>query len=849
MKAPKRKFQDGGVVQLRPSGIYQCTRSGDRMSTCTPHLDTKMLTETLCNTLKFYDTSGLRENSLQIMSNGTERRPGEVDGDLASILSRPTRIFSDTWTPGTSFYKAANIWSSFLGDATIADKISHFARLRGKMVVRLLINGNAMYYGTLVMHYSPFALVDEMYTATGNPDPAEFVQIMQKPHVCFDATTTTGASMELPTLLPNDWIDLTDSQMITRMGYLYIHDLNVLEHANAGTDPLTVTLVAWMEDVELYLPTSTSEVVDHCKEEHKKGDEYETARTRPLSISGTLTTVANVAAAASALPVIGPFSKATEIVTRAGASVAKLFGYSRPPLLGAPEPFVPRYLSSLANCDVPEAVQKLSMTGRQEVCIDSSPLGIDTGDELQLAKLVGKEGYLTTFTWSPSNQVDSRLMGFGVNPMYHYPSTKSSGAYALTPLAYFSQPFKYWRGSIKYRFEIVASAFHRGRLRVVWDPVLYSLSAPFNQNFSVVLDIAEQRNFTVVVPYGAAQPYLENNRTPEDGIIFGSSYSAVDEAQDNGNLAVVVLNELSTMQNSADNVVYVNVYVSAGDDFRVAMPCAEKIMENRFVSTSEIISESGADPTLVLSDAPITGGNVDSRVDEVVFGETVVSFRTLLKRYNLSCAFSPTSLGAAHSVNRYTISSFPPYRGAVTGARDSYNYACHTLLNHLAPCFLGYRGGIRHKFIHMSPARSSLLAASLGDSGPSGVAYAHDVYDMGDGVTFVYNATEGVQDNPWRGLSGTALTPSSEQPVLEVEVPHYTSRKYVHTRTLATETLVDDTEKNVSSRAPSLNISVYAPAASSQFPVLDFVSIGEDFNLLYFICTPLIYRGAAAAPA
>jgi hypothetical protein len=562
--------------------------------------------------------------------------------------------------------------------------------------------------------------------------------------------------------------------------------------------------------------------------------------------------VANVAAAASALPIIGPFSKATEILTRAGASVAKLFGYSRPPLLGAPEPFVPRYLSSLANCDVPEAVQKLSMAGRQEVCIDSSPLGIDTGDELQLARLVGKEGYLTTFTWSPSNQVDSRLMGFGVNPMYHYPSVKNPGAYALTPLAYFSQPFKYWRGSIKYRFEIVASAFHRGRLRVVWDPVLYSLSAPFNQNFSVVLDIAEQRNFTVVVPYGAAQPYLENNRTPEDGIIFGSSYSAVDETQDNGNLAVMVLNELSTMQNSADNVVYVNVYVSAGDDFRVAMPCAEKIMENRFVSTSEIVSESGADPTLVLSDAPITGGNVDSRVDEVVFGETVVSFRSLLKRYNLSCAFSPTIVNGENSINRYTVSSFPPYRGAVDGARDSYNYACHTLLNHLAPCFLGYRGGIRHKFVQLSPDRSGLLAASLGDTGPTGVTYNHDYYSMGDGVTFVYNASEGIQDNPWRGLSGTAITPSFNQPVLEVEVPHYTSRKYVHTRSLGTETLVADNSKNVLSRAPSLNVSMYTPSnytSSRHFPVLDFVSIGEDFNLLYFICTPLIYRGAAPAPS
>jgi len=363
------------------------------------------------------------------------------------------------------------------------------------------------------------------------------------------------------------------------------------------------------------------------------------------------------------------------------------------------------------------------------------------------------------------------------------------------------------------------------------------------------LDIAEQRDFTVVVPYGAAQPYLENTRQPEDGVIYGTTFSSVSSEQDNGTLAVMVLNELSTIQPTATNVVYVNVYVSAGEDFRVAMPCAEKIMENRFVSTSEIITESGVDPTLVIADAPITEGNVDSRVDEVVFGETVVSFRTLLKRYNLSCGLSPTINAAANSVNRFTISSFPPYRGAVAGARDTYNYACHTLLNHLAPCFLGYRGGIRHKFVHMSPNRSGLLAASLGDSGPGGVTYSHDAYDAGNGVTFAYNVSEGFQDNPWRGLSGTVLTPSTNQPVLEVEVPYYTSRKYVHTRNIGTETIVPTTTKNVTNRAPSLNVSVFAPAVSGHFPLLDFVSIGEDFNLLFFICTPLLYRGASPAPA
>lgn len=809
-----------------------------------------MLTETLCNTLKFYDTSGLRENSYKNLFNGTERRPGETDGNLASMLSRPTRIFSDNWTPGTNFHRGINIWGAFLSDSTVKEKISYFARLRGKLVVRLLVNGNSMYYGKLVMHYTPFSQVDAVSTVSTVPDTAEWVQIMQKPHVSFDATTTTGATMELPMLIPNDWIDLTDTDLLPRMGTLYVQDLNTLDHANNCSEPLTVTLVAWMEDVELYLPTSTSEIVTISKAEKTGEDEYEAAKTKPLSVSAALTTVSNVAAAASALPVVGPFAKATEIVTRAGASVAKMFGYSRPPMLDPPEVFVPRYLGSLANCDVPETVQKLTLNGRQEVCVDSSPIGVDVGhDELQLSNLVGKEGYLTTFTWSSANGTDARLMAFSVNPMYHAPSTLTTGAYALTPLAYFSQPFRYWRGSIKYRFEIVASSFHRGRLRIVWDPLLYSLTAPFNRNFSVVLDIAEQRDFTVVVPYGAAQPYLVNTRQPEDGVIYGSAYSSVDEERDNGSLAVIVLNELSAIRNSPSNVCYVNVYVSAGDDFRVAMPCAEKIMENRFVSTSEIVSESGADTTLQLSTAPITDGDMHDRVDEVVFGETILSFRSLLKRYNLSCAFAPTVNSADNVVNRYSISSFPVYRGAVSGARDSYNYSCHTLLNHLAPCFLGYRGAIRHKFVHMAPDQASSLAVSLGDTGPNGLTYDHSVYALGAGATCLYNASDGIVDNPWRGLSGTALTPSNEQPILEVEVPYYLSRKYVNTRVIGVETSLATVQKNVASRPPSLNFSVYLPPSSHTYPVLDFVSVGEDFNLVFFISTPLLFRGAAAAPA
>jgi hypothetical protein len=68
-----------------------------------------------------------------------------------------------------------------------------------------------------------------------------------------------------------------------------------------------------------------------------------------------------------------------------------------------------------------------------------------------------------------------------------------------TALAYASFPFRYWRGSLKFRFEVVCSKFHRGRLRLLYDPKAVPNVADFNKNYQTILDLDESTDLTVEV--------------------------------------------------------------------------------------------------------------------------------------------------------------------------------------------------------------------------------------------------------------------------------------------------------------------------------------------------------------
>jgi hypothetical protein len=328
------------------------------------------------------------------------------------------------------------------------------------MHIKLLINGNAFYYGRALLAYEPLAVFDNTsynkQVRNNAYNTADLVRLSQRMKIFINPTESQGGSLELPFFYDRNALSIPDKQW-SLMGECVLMSLNDLKHANGGTDPLSISVLAWAENVSYAIPTSSVPEMGIPE----MADEHETdVISRPAS------TIARYAGALSSVPWIGPFAKATEIGAGAVASVAKIFGYSSPANLEY-SIMVPNPRPSLAVVDTKYPTNKLTIDSKQEVTLDPATTGIDSRDELPIASIAGRESYLTSFDWLQSDVRDASLFQVRVDP---FVKRVSSGEYHLPACAAAVLPFDYWRGTMRFRFQVVSSNYHKGRIRIVYDP-------------------------------------------------------------------------------------------------------------------------------------------------------------------------------------------------------------------------------------------------------------------------------------------------------------------------------------------------------------------------------------------
>lgn len=144
--------------------------------------------------------------------------------------------------------------------------------------------------------------------------------------------------------------------------------------------------------------------------------------------------------------------------------------------------------------------------------------------------------------------------------------------YYMPPLSVISSMFMYWRGSIEFRFDIIASDYHTGQLLVAYFPGVDasndSITLPNAQSCAnAVFSLQEKRQFSFIVPYISDRPWWMRR--------YAGNYSA-SNTKPPSVLALFIQNQLISME-SAPDTVYINVYCRAGEDFEVAVPAQPSI--------------------------------------------------------------------------------------------------------------------------------------------------------------------------------------------------------------------------------------------------------------------------------
>jgi hypothetical protein len=788
------------------------------------------------------------------------------DIGLHDMLSRPQRILGLEWNIGDTLSipgGAMSVLSFILKNKRVVNRINNFAFLNGTVHIRVVVSGVPQHFGLGMISLNPWFRQDSNKYYKGGFSGPTYNQMVQLPHVFIDPSTSSGGEMSLPLIMPTNALFLSDEDAVNEAMGINVMSFGPLGTVTLDATPVTVNVWAWMSDVILSNPLS--ENLPYLQAQ--SGDEYGIA-----PVSKFASTLAKWSEYFEYIPVIGNYAKASTMMFSTTAKIAELFGYSRPNASKSEVKFQHSPLGNLVHYNFEDSTTKLTLDSKAEVTIDPSVSGIRLGDEMAISSIVTREGYLGSFTWKSENTSSQPIARFCVMPTLTRQVTSTGvlphtdDVYDFTPLGFTALAFRRWRGTIRFRFVVACSAFHKGRLRFVFDAgSLLDNDGAWNHetnvNQSYVLDLSEKKEITIDIPWATWVSYLDVQEP-----LRSAPFPYYDLSQEqletlspnrlimNGLLGVHVLVPLASPSSLAD--VRIHTFISGGPDFEFQEPgngfanyifgawepqSGKEDLGADILTGNDVIATQHANPHDVLGTKEKA---YTDKLAEIHFGERIVSIRQLIKRYvHHSHTKILVSDNWAH--NHVTNTDFPSYKGYDLAARgasedgDPYNFARDSYLAYFALPFLGYRGSIRQKYyLNFSKTGDFIsLAGSRSDFVDDGIAV--------NGIAGSFSMIANVINSEHDARLGTVVTNPNLNNVVEFETPYYSPYRFMFAK------IVDkygDRSGSYGKRFTRHKVSIIGKNPDGLTFLTRYVAAGDDFQYIFFKYAPCGVNKGNATP-
>lgn len=800
----------------------------------------------------FADESAGWNTTVPTAPDSTFNLANNSDSDLGNFLCRPINVATYQWDVDSPLFETLNPWTAYLTNPFIRDKIANFELLRMNLHMKVLISGTPFHYGRALVSYNPLSGFDQVTIerGLGGALDADLVGASQKPHIFLNPTLNAGGVLEIPYFYKENYIPLTQGGITDGLGEVVFRSFGNLRHTDVG-NPVTINVYLWATDVTLTMPTSRDlPALPSQSGVMNSGDEYGQG-----IISKPASAIAKAAGMLKSIPLIRPYARATEIVATGVGDVARLFGYSRPAVITDPNIMKPVPLGNVANVDAADAVYKLTLDSKNEVTVDPRVTGLEGRDEMAVVDYVKRESYLATFNWTSDAGPGDMLWNCRVAPdlfrrvSYTTPTLREE--LHMIPACHMAQMFKYWQGSIKFRFQIVKSAYHKGRMLVRYDPRALGATVDYNTNYSRVIDIADAEDFEITIGWGQHKPWLECE-TIDSSINFSPSnrLSELFMRAANGVIELDVINELVSPNASSD--ISVNVYVSMCDDARFAQPDGEKIkdltyfrhpQEETLQSQSGIVEQTGVDEPLAATQLETIASEAvpEDQTMNVFFGENVTSIRELVKRYVMTRYwYNAFAFGSGTNVTRLRNKTFPYQRGYDPEGIDTeqfgaYNNSNMNPISYFQACYAGYRGSIRHKYLYHTAGNMLTPVVEREDYSPD-TAGIWSTQAINAANSDSGELTKAFTNTSWQGAAGTGTTINNG---VEVEFPFYNKGRIGYSRLIRAQDL--DCPSTSSWFATGLDYA-FRQGTDEKIAFQQWTAAGEDFSLYFFTGVPIMYQ-------
>lgn len=523
---------------------------------------------------------------------------------IEDFLKKPSRLASGSLS-ATDSGKLFEIdpFLSLYNTTQKGGKLRGVYLFRADVVITLQINAVRFQAGRYILAFIPsFGNGDTTWSNYKyRMHTANLTTVTQLPHVEIDLAQQTHVTLRLPFvsvythLIPGQ----TTSTSPLTFGSLFMVPYWPLIPGSAdNTAPYTV----WghFDNIELgsvALPQSGYTIGQ--KEARAMG---------VGRVSAVAAKIAKSATVLGAVPMLAPATSVVSWLADLTGQVARVWGYSKPMVQNAPSRMHRSILPYAQNVDQSVTSQSLALVSDNEVVINSGVSGTAI-DEMSFDFIKGVYAFSGNLSWTTLLPADSLLGTFAHNPStYSYAFGKGV---TMVPVAFLQTFFRMWRGGLKFRFKLIKTEFHSGRLRVSYSPgyqVVPTLGSVSDLDIlhQEIIDIRDTSEFEFVIPYVSPELYTRSGTA-------------------SGALFIHVLDPL-VAPSTVSSTVPILVEVAGAPDLEFAIP------ENtKYEPYSPVVPMSGYTISPAVNLGAASGDN--NKPAAIAVGEKITSFRQLLRKF------------------------------------------------------------------------------------------------------------------------------------------------------------------------------------------------------------------------
>lgn len=404
----------------------------------------------------------------------------------------------------------------FYGFRGIQEKLRRFKYLRASFKITIRLNGTSFHYGKLIAAWSPCPVPFSTSGLTARTN--NLVSVSSFPHVIVSAGMNEVVELDIPFVYPYNYLDMTNSTTRINQARIFIYVLNSLRLSDV-VPPIDVTVFGCMTDVTL-CGYSNREPVDNSR-----------------NLYGFSTDI---------LPIFDKeHQRRIKDVIDGGSAQVNYMTLN-----------VPHQTDSSSLNPFRLTIGDDATTSQ----VDSEMVNYLCPDSL--SEIASRPALLSSFVMNATDVIGDVIFDTPVHPCSgNFISYVNGDLDFCSPLKFVSFPCRYWSGSLKYKLQIVASAYHSARIQIVYTPQGQAFNATLSDDeafelTSHIVDIQCDSEIEFEIPWASHYPHLA---------IDGNDLTT---ANVNGNLGFRVLNTL-TYKDSPIPPIEFNLWISAGSDFKL----------------------------------------------------------------------------------------------------------------------------------------------------------------------------------------------------------------------------------------------------------------------------------------